>query len=42
MFETFRSIRSSMILTAVGCLALGIALLLFPDMFLKIACYVRC
>lgn len=40
MFETFRSIRSSMILTAVGCLALGIALLLFPDMFLKIACYV--
>lgn len=40
MFETFRSIRVNMTLAAVGCLALGIALLVIPDLFLQVACYV--
>lgn len=40
MFETFRSIRVNMALAAVGCLALGIALLVIPDLFLQVACYV--
>lgn len=40
MFETFRSIRSNLIMVAIGCLALGAALLIFPDMFLHVACYV--
>ncbi|MDO5785460.1 MAG: DUF308 domain-containing protein [Eubacteriales bacterium] len=40
MFETFRSIRVNMVMAAVGCLALGIALLVIPDLFLQVACYV--
>ncbi len=40
MFETFRSIRVSMVIAAIGCLALGIALLVIPDLFLQAACYV--
>ena len=40
MFETFRKIRNHMILGAAGCFALGVALLLVPDVFLKMACYV--
>lgn len=40
MFETFGKIRNHMIFGAVGCFALGLALLLVPDVFLKIACYV--
>ncbi len=40
MFETFRSIRNRMLLTAAGCFALGMALLLFPDMFLTMICYI--
>ncbi len=40
MFETFRSIRGHMLIGAAGCLVLGVALLLFPDAFLQVACYV--
>lgn len=40
MFETFRSIRANMIVAAIGCIALGVILLAFPDTFLRIACYV--
>lgn len=40
MFETFRSIRSNMTMTAVVCLAIGAVLLIYPDMFLQVACYV--
>lgn len=40
MFETFRSIRGHMLTGAVGCLVLGVVLLLFPDAFLQVACYV--
>ena len=40
MFETFRSIRSNIVITVVACLAVGAALILYPDMFLQIICYV--
>lgn len=40
MFETFRSIRTNMLLAALGCLALGAALLIFPDAVLHVSCYV--
>ncbi|HIV68513.1 MAG TPA: DUF308 domain-containing protein [Candidatus Butyricicoccus stercorigallinarum] len=40
MFETFRRIRGSMLFGSAGSLALGTALLLIPDLFLQVACYV--
>ena len=40
MFETFRSICVNMIVAAIGCAALGVALLVIPDLFLQTACYV--
>ncbi|MDO4173151.1 MAG: DUF308 domain-containing protein [Eubacteriales bacterium] len=40
MFETFRSIRVQLLLLAVGCLALGVAMLLMPEFFLTAVCYV--
>ena len=40
MFETFRSIRSNILITVIACLAVGAALLIYPDMFLQIICYV--
>ncbi|MDO4287242.1 MAG: DUF308 domain-containing protein [Eubacteriales bacterium] len=40
MFETFRSIRIQLLLLSVGYLALGTAMLLMPDFFLTVVCYV--
>lgn len=40
MFETFRSIRMQLLLLAIGCLALGAAMLIMPDFFLTVVCYV--
>ena len=40
MFETFRRIRGSMLFGSAGSLALGTVLLLIPDLFLQVACYV--
>lgn len=40
MFETFKTIRGNMLMAAVCCMALGLALLIFPDTFLNVACYV--
>lgn len=40
MFETFRRIRSNMLLVAISSIAVGALLLVFPDTFFRIACYV--
>lgn len=40
MFETFRNIRGQLLLIALGCLALGAMMLIQPDFFLTIICYV--
>lgn len=40
MFDTFRNIRGQLLLAAIGSLALGIVMLIWPGLFLKIICYV--
>ena len=40
MFETFRVIRTNMMLTAIAFFVIGIVLLIYPDTFLKMACYI--
>jgi uncharacterized membrane protein HdeD (DUF308 family) len=40
MFETFKRIWGNLSLIAIACAVLGVAMLLYPTLFLQLACYV--